>query len=145
MSAAVVPPTDAVFFYGHSVGKPYAEFSNFYPSVFTVGTQTYSCAEQYIMAEKARAFGDHKQLEVIMRETKPAKMKAAGRKVKGYDEKRWVLEREQVALTALKAKFEQNSEKAKLLLSTGDAMIYEASPRDRQWGIGMSEEKARNT
>ena len=35
------------------------------------------------------------------------------------------------------AKFEQNVALERYLLGTGDAVLVEASPRDRIWGIGM--------
>jgi ribA/ribD-fused uncharacterized protein len=37
----------------------------------------------------------------------------------------------------VKAKFQQNDELKKILLDTGDSLICEASPRDKEWGIGM--------
>ena len=40
-------------------------------------------------------------------------------------------------LKANKAKFSQNDELKEFLLSTGDAILVEASPYDRIWGIGL--------
>ena len=45
----------------------------------------------------------------------------------------------QVMLDVLWAKFSQNATLKMFMLSTGDAIIVEASPRDRLWGIGMGE------
>ncbi|MBD3212176.1 MAG: DUF1768 domain-containing protein [Candidatus Lokiarchaeota archaeon] len=58
-----------------------------YPATFEVDGITYDCAEQYMMAEKARIFGDEETRKEIM-ETKndPHKCKHLGRKVKGFGE-----------------------------------------------------------
>lgn len=40
-------------------------------------------------------------------------------------------------------KFRQNQKLLDLLLATGDNVLVEASPRDKIWGIGMGEKKAR--
>jgi ribA/ribD-fused uncharacterized protein len=39
----------------------------------------------------------------------------------------------------LTAKFSQHPGLKEFLLSTGDAILVEAAPRDRRWGIGMGE------
>lgn len=95
------------------------------------------------MAEKARGFGDAAQLAVIMNTNDPSVMKKAGRCVEGFDEKTWADFRAGVALKGLTAKFQQNADCRRALLNTGNANIYEASPGDRIWGIGLSAEKAK--
>lgn len=44
------------------------------------------------------------------------------------------------------AKFSQNPDLKEFLLGTGDAVIVEASPYDKIWGIGLkaNDERARN-
>ena len=44
-------------------------------------------------------------------------------------------------LNALYYKFSQNSILQQKLLNTGNKKLYEASPRDKIWGIGFSAEK----
>ena len=39
-------------------------------------------------------------------------------------------------------KFSQNSNLQDLLLKTNNKILYEASPRDKLWGIGLSAQKA---
>ena len=73
-----------VLFYG---GWP----SNFYPSNFTIDGITYWCGEQWMMAEKARLFGDTAMLEKILAEKKnPWKLKLEyGRNIKPFDKAKW--------------------------------------------------------
>ena len=49
----------------------------------------------------------------------------------------WIANREEIVFKASLAKFDQNAELKAFLLSTDDAVIAEASPADKVWGIGM--------
>ena len=60
-----------------------------WPGEFTVEGVTYRCAEQYMMAGKARMFGDREVLAQILAAAHPRSMKALGRKVRGFDEAAW--------------------------------------------------------
>ena len=54
-------PLEYVFFWGHhtKLGKmTKACFSQWFPADFVVDDVAYNCTEQYMMAEKARVFGD---------------------------------------------------------------------------------------
>ena len=42
-------------------------------------------------------------------------------------------------------KFQQNPELKQKLLDTGDKEFVEASPKDKIWGIGLGEKRARET
>ena len=44
-----------------------------------------------------------------------------------------------------RAKFEQNPDLKKLLLATGNAILAEASPKDKIWGIGLDAQTAEST
>lgn len=99
---------------------------------------TYNCVEQYMMAEKARLFGDHDVEAAILRTSDPEEQKALGRGVRGYDDAKWAAVRYRVVLTATIAKYRQNAELRDYLLATGEDVFVEASPEDRVWGIGMS-------
>jgi predicted NAD-dependent protein-ADP-ribosyltransferase YbiA (DUF1768 family) len=50
---------------------------------------SYPSAEHWMMAEKARLFGDTDGLAAVSRAASPGAAKAAGRKVSGFDEDRW--------------------------------------------------------
>ena len=112
-------------------------FSNWYSSPFTVDDNQYCCGEQYMMAEKARLFGDKKILRQIMQETSPAKIKGLGKMVQNFDEKTWIDRRFELVKIGLKQKFLQNPDLMCVLMGTGNRVIAEASPFDAIWGIGI--------
>ena len=130
-----------VFFWGHTakdkskVGKEC--FSQWYESEFTLDDVSYSTAEHYMMAEKARLFKDETALEKILASTQPAEAKKLGRTVKGYDEQSWRQHRFEIVCRANQAKFNQNIELKTFLINTKDSILVEASPYDKIWGIGM--------
>ena len=118
-------------------------YSNWHPSTFTVQGVTYPHVEQYMMAAKARLFGDTAVEKAILAATDPKKIKALGRDVKGYIDAQWVAVREQVVFEACLAKFTQNPTLTQQLLATGDRRIVEASPVDAIWGIGLGQDDPR--
>ena len=81
-----------VFFWGHhskSGQVTKACFSQWYPCAFEVDGITYNCAEQYMMAEKARVFNDEEVLSKILVTSNPKDIKALGREVKNFDAMKW--------------------------------------------------------
>lgn len=112
--------------------------SNWTRSPFTIDGVTYNCVEQYMMAEKARLFGDSVAEAAILATDSPREQK---RRVRGYDESQWVAVRRAVVLRATLKKYRQNPElKAKLLIEEGT--FVETNPMDPIWGIGMSMDEA---
>lgn len=109
-----------------------------YPAKFS-DVHDYICAEQFMMASKAALFGDKEREQQIMKETSPAAMQKIGRQVAGFDGAEWDKIKYTVVLNASWMKFSQNYELKEYLLSTGDSILVEASPRDRVWGIGYDE------
>src|SRR5687768_6100567 len=63
--------------------------SQWHLSDFTIDGVTYNCAEQFMMAEKARVFGDVDVLAEILATSSPGKQKALGRRVRGFDSAVW--------------------------------------------------------
>lgn len=112
--------------------------SQWHPCRFTVDGHGYVCAEQYMMAEKARLFGDEEILDQILATESPQAHKALGRKVRGFVEARWKAACRDVVFRGNLAKFSQDEELRALLLATGDKTLVEASPTDRIWGIGLA-------
>ena len=99
---------------------------------------TYCCAEQYMMAEKARLFNDDVVLARILASRNPQEIKNLGREVANFDKAHWDDIARNVVFVGNMAKFTQHSDLKELLLSTGDAILAEASPYDIVWGIGLS-------
>jgi ribA/ribD-fused uncharacterized protein len=114
--------------------------SNWEPSTFIIDKVRYNCVEQYMMAEKARLFGDEEVRAKILASPYPKAQKAFGRKVRGYNDAAWSAVRYSIVLAGTLEKYKQNAELRALLLDTGDAVFVEASPSDAIWGIGLPED-----
>ena len=115
-------------------------------SNFEVDIDDYTCAEQYMMAEKARLFEDKEIEEQIMHTADPKTMKSLGKNVRGFDQTLWDNAKYSIVLNGNYYKFAQNKEMRDFLLSTCDKILVEASPLDAIWGIGLGEDnpKAHN-
>jgi ribA/ribD-fused uncharacterized protein len=126
-------------FYGHSaeVGRiTNAVYSQFYPAEFHIDGERFCWAEQWMMAAKARLFGDQEALAAILAADEPLACKRIGRTVRNYDEERWRVARFDLVVEGNIAKFGQNVALRDHLLASGDAILVEAAPRDQIWGIG---------
>lgn len=130
-----------VFFWGHTavtgvIGNEC--FSQWYGSPFVVGGERYPTAEHFMMAGKARLFGDEATAARIMVAADPAEVKKLGREVAGFDEAKWRDHRFAIVAAGSYAKFSQNPAIGAWLLATGSRVLVEASPTDRVWGIGLA-------
>jgi ribA/ribD-fused uncharacterized protein len=117
--------------------------SQWWPSTFTVDGVRYATAEHWMMAAKARLFGDEKAERAALEAANPALAKKAGRSVRGFDETVWVRERRGIVVAGNVHKFGQDTALREFLLSTGDRVLVEASPLDRIWGIGLASDDER--
>jgi len=131
-----------VFFWKHEE-KPgnlsKACLSQWYPSMFELNGRMYCCAEQAMMAGKAALMNDEESLAAIMREIDPEKIKTLGKGVKNFDPLKWDEAKCELIYEISLAKFSQNESLRNFLLGTGDKVLAEASPYDRNWGIGLGE------
>lgn len=118
-------------------------FSQWHPSRFVIDGVTYTHAEQYMMAEKARLFGDRETLAMIMKASNPKEQKALGKKVRGFVEEMWQQEVRPILFRGNRAKFSQNERLMELLLETEGTTLVEASPYDQIYGIGLAENDPR--
>ena len=103
--------------------------------------KTFYNSEQYFMFIKAVVFGDYDTANKILATKDPKKAKQLGREVKNYDDEVWSRMRYKVMVDANKAKYSQNEELKKLILSDelkGKGFV-EASPIDGIWGIKLGE------
>lgn len=139
-----------LYFWGHQPsrnGKITSScLSQWFAASFTIDDVFYATAEHWMMASKARLFGDDEALRNILTAADPKTAKALGRKVRNFDEAVWGKNCRQLVTDGNLAKFSQNEPLRDFLLSTGDQVLVEASPYDRIWGIGLkaTDEKAKH-
>ena len=132
---------DYLYFWGHQPSKTgeitKSCLSQWYAAPFTVDGIVYQTAEHWMMAAKARLFRDEESLVQILESSDPKTAKALGRKVKNFDGSVWGQNARRLVTEGNIAKFSQNSHLREFLLATGNAVLVEASPFDRIWGIGL--------
>ncbi|WP_461083864.1 NADAR family protein [Streptomyces deserti] len=125
--------------------------SQWWPAPFTVDGVTYRTAEHWMMAEKARLFGDAEAERRVLAADHPSLAKKAGRLVRGFDEAAWERERFRIVVEGSVHKFAAHADLRAFLLGTGERgemgvpraggrgrVLVEASPVDRVWGIGLA-------
>ena len=105
---------------------------------FVVAGITYRSTEHWMMAEKARLFGDEKILAEILAAKSPAEAKKLGREIQDFEPETWEAHKVEIVLAGNLHKFGQHPNLARFLLSTNDRVLVEASPVDTIWGIGLS-------
>lgn len=142
--------------------------SQWYRSNFEIDGIKYNCCEQWMMAEKARLFGDKATLEKILKVDPanpnlatdfpgrkfdkwnefPRLQKELGREVKGFNVEEWSKVAQDVVYRGNYAKFGQSLTNGDLhlwdfLQATGDDILAESNPRDPIWGIGLDRDDPR--
>jgi ribA/ribD-fused uncharacterized protein len=98
----------------------------------------YATAEHWMMASKARLFGDSDAERTALDAASPAMAKKAGRLVRGFDDAVWGRERFEIVVEGCVHKFGAHPGLKAFLLGTGGRVLVEASPLDRIWGIGLA-------
>ncbi|MFF5974735.1 NADAR family protein [Streptomyces sp. NPDC012769] len=116
--------------------------SQWWPSPFEVDGVRYATAEHWMMARKARLFGDAEAEAAALGAPTPAHAKNAGRLVRGFDETVWEKERFAIVVEGSVHKFSAEPLRS-FLLGTGGRVLVEASPLDRIWGIGLAADDPR--
>ena len=122
----------------HNPDEPFGFLSNWYLSRFEVDGVEYSSLEQYMMHMKALLFGDAEAAGKIMATDDPSQIKALGRTVTPFDSTVWAGRAQIIVYRGLMAKFGQDSELARKLDQTGDAMLVECACGDRIWACGLA-------
>ncbi len=132
---------DYLLFYGHKAAADgtvtAACCSQWFPAEFVIDGIKYPTAEHYMMAEKARLFGDQDMLKNILECKTPKDAKEFGRKVLNFDTAIWEKHCIEIVVTANLAKFSANHGFADWLITTAPKVMVEASMWDKIWGIGM--------
>ncbi|GAB3666814.1 NADAR domain-containing protein [Actinocorallia lasiicapitis] len=127
-----------LYFWGH---EPTASgnhvFSQWFQRDFTENGVRYASAEHYMMAAKARLFGDSATEAAVLAAGHPRQAKELGRQVAPFDQAIWDAERFEIVVSGSVAKFKNDADLRGHLLATGQRVLVEASPLDRIWGIGL--------
>ncbi|UZS00009.1 NADAR family protein [Chondrinema litorale] len=130
-----------VFYFFSSVSS---SFSTFYRSSFIAENKEFNSVVQYIMYKKAGLFLDKSLQMQIIKTSDPQKAYKMGRRISNYNRITW----HNMGLGnqlrfSNKQKFKQNKELKQLLFGTKGKTIVLSDPRDKLWGIGLSENDAR--
>ncbi|WP_428653421.1 NADAR family protein [Runella sp.] len=135
-------PLKYLFFWGHQPSKDgnitKTCLSQWWESSFEVEGVVYPTAEHWMMAQKAKLFGDEDVFEQILDAKSPAEAKKLGRQIRNFDENAWLSEREKIVVEGNFHKFNQNKALKEFLLQTQQRVLAEASPVDAIWGIGLA-------
>lgn len=118
-----------------------SQFSQWHHSVFQVDGVKFVTAEQFMMYEKAKLFGDKEIMQKVLITSDPRAQKSLGRQVKNFDEKIWEQNCLDIVYRGNVAKFSQNENLKNQLINKrhfGKEFV-EASPYDCLWGIGLEE------
>lgn len=137
-------PLKYLFFWAHREHPSGRHvLSQWFERDFEDGGKVYRSAEHYMMAGKARLFGDAETEELVLAAGHPGEAKKLGRRVRGFDERVWAEHRFELVVRGNVAKFGADPELRGYLLGTGERVLVEASPLDRIWGIGLAEDDGR--
>jgi ribA/ribD-fused uncharacterized protein len=130
-----------LFFWGHRQKRDgivdASCLSQWFPAAFEVEGERFTTAEHWMMAGKARLFGDAEMRAKIMAASDPKTAKGLGRKVRGFDEVEWKAVRYDLVVDGNVHKFGAHPKMRAFLVGTGEKILVEASPYDRIWGIGL--------
>ncbi|MEU8958299.1 NADAR family protein [Streptomyces sp. NPDC048518] len=117
--------------------------SQWWPAPFTADGVAYATAEHWMMAAKARLFGDADAEHAARTARTPAEAKKAGRLVRDFDEATWARERYGIVVEGSVHKFTSDPALGAFLRGTGSRVLVEASPLDRVWGVGLAADDPR--
>jgi ribA/ribD-fused uncharacterized protein len=135
------------FFWGHTPSKDgkitKSVLSQWWQQPFEADGVIYPTCEHFMMAGKARLFGDEATLAEIMLATTPHEAKKLGRKVANFDGAMWNAHKYEIVRLGNWHKFSQNKDLGEFLLQTRHCVLVEASPVDTIWGIGLKAEDER--
>ncbi len=108
--------------------------SQWFLAPFKVDGVKYARLGQYLLAEKARLFGDEDQLKKILVAKSLLSLKALGRNVAVSDPKKWDEVRPELMVKGNAAKFTQNPDLLAFLMGTGKSLLVEVGPENDVWG-----------
>ena len=104
---------------------------------FRVGASGFKSMTQYLMYCKARMFGDKRTALDIMYNYDTNIINHLGKRVTGFQEAVWKGRREILLYRGLKAKFDQNPDLVRKLVSSGTETLVYCGPVEPELGIGL--------
>ena len=117
----------------YKVNDDYGFMSNFAPYPFSDGGKIWPTSEHYFQAQK---FLVPQIQEKIRQIVSPMDAALEGRNRQNPLRPDWEEVKDKVMLQALRMKFSQNTEIAKGLVATGDAILIEHTRNDGYWADG---------
>jgi ribA/ribD-fused uncharacterized protein len=117
--------------------------SNHAPIGFTVKDIHFKHGEMFLMYCKSVLMGDMETANKILVTDNPQACKMLGKRVKPWDEQKWLLKRRGISNRLCYEKAVQNPEVDEYLLGTNNDILVEASPSDVIWGVGIAENDPR--
>ncbi|MBI3134557.1 MAG: NADAR family protein [Bacteroidetes bacterium] len=133
-----------LFFWGHQPSRDGSIIktcmSQWWPSAFNDGENNYLTAEHYMMAQKAKLFGDEEIFSRILTKSSPKDVKDLGRQIRNFDAKKWDANKYAIVKRGNYLKFSQDEQLLNFLKQTKNKILVEASPVDPVWGIGLAED-----
>ena len=115
--------------------------SNFYPHAFKYDDVYMRTSEHHLMRAKALLMGDQVAESAIMCAPTALTAKRLGRKVRPWNQALWDDNCDRIMEDILVAKFSSTPAMREYILGI-EGHFYEASPRDKVWGIGIGVKQA---
>lgn len=131
-SLSVRESDDALVFF-----SKYCFLSNHFPSVFDYGGITFHNMEHFLAFKKAELSGQDDIIQRALYAKHPVEAKSVLNSLRKDYSQEWEQIREEVAITGLREKFNQNKYLADLLRDTRQLKLGEAS-KDAFWGVGFT-------
>ena len=125
----------ARYFYGNCLE------SNWYKFKFRHNGNLFPTAEHALMYEKAMLMRDEATAAKILKAATARAAKTLGRKVAPFNQGLWDDHCDQIMEDILVSKFSFSQRMREYLLGV-EGRFFEASPRDKIWGIGISVKQA---
>ena len=101
---------------------------------------TFHCGEQALMALKAVVFKDYVTLSKIINCNTAFQALQLGREVKPFNDEVWKAKRMLAAQHVIKARLDSDPTLDTLAKKMANRRFVEASPRNKVWGVGLSED-----
>lgn len=117
-------------------------FSQWSATQFRIQGETFNSCEQWMMASKARLFGDEETRAASMATTSRRRQKNLGRQVQGFDQSLWDQVKFDLVVFGNYARSQEDEAFRQALLETEYLILVEANPMDSIWGVGFAADKA---